>query len=147
MIRFFVPGTPAPKGSMKAVRGKDGKLRVRLVHDNPRTKSWVEQVAWAAKVAMLGAPPLRGPIELEARFYLPRPKSHYTADGELTKKAPAMPATKPDLDKLLRAINDALERIALSNDSRVVDVSASKRYASRETPPGVHIELWEARGV
>ncbi len=49
--------------------------------------------------------------------------------------------TKPDLDKLERAILDALTKSGvIKDDALVVDLVASKHYAD-ENRPGVLIEL------
>ena len=49
------------------------------------------------------------------------------------------PATKPDLDKLVRSVGDALKGLAYEEDSRIVDIDARKRFAiesaPRDTPP------------
>jgi Holliday junction resolvase RusA-like endonuclease len=49
----------------------------------------------------------------------------------------------PDLDKLLRAIGDALTIAGVfADDSRIIEINASKSFADQR-PPGVHIHLKE----
>lgn len=68
-------------------------------------------------------------------FVLPRPKS-------TPKRSPTPPATKrPDLDKLTRAVLDALTNVWLADDSQVVHIEASKRIAEIDETPGVHITV------
>jgi Holliday junction resolvase RusA-like endonuclease len=137
MISFTVPGVPAPQGSKTRTRW--GGIR----EDNPATRPWREAVTWEAVAAMtsgepdsqsrvLGVrPPLDGPLELNVTFVFPRPKSHYGTGrnaGTLKKTAPIWCATKPDVDKLVRAVADSMTGIVYRDDSQLVQVTAVKTY-------------------
>ncbi len=77
------------------------------------------------------------PIELMATFWVPRPKSRGV------KRYPH-PDRKPDLLNMLKPIEDAIEAAGvLCNDSRVCQMQLWKRYADKEHPIGVLVELWE----
>jgi Holliday junction resolvase RusA-like endonuclease len=60
-------------------------------------------------------------------FRLPRPKGHYGRRG-LRPSAPAYPNVMPDLDKLARAILDALTGIVWRDDAQVVRLDVEKIY-------------------
>jgi crossover junction endodeoxyribonuclease RusA len=62
---------------------------------------------------------------------MPRPKSLPKRVTHMTKK--------PDIDKLIRAVLDALKGVAWCDDSQVVSVYASKRYGQ----PGCKVEIFE----
>jgi Holliday junction resolvase RusA-like endonuclease len=47
---------------------------------------------------------------------------------------------KPDLDKLIRAVNDSIQGILVVDDSRVCRIVADKRYA-KLGEPGVIITI------
>ena len=65
---------------------------------------------------------------VHASFYLPRPKSHFTKRG-VRLSAPWWPVTKPDLDKLTRALLDALTDAGIwRDDSQAVELHAEKIY-------------------
>ena len=51
--------------------------------------------------------------------------------------------TKPDLDKLIRAVGDGLSVDAglLKDDSRISSIKAEKRYCERQEVPGALIVL------
>jgi len=117
-MNFFVQGDPIPQGSMRAmVRGK----RAVMFSANPRLHAWRELVSRVARVAMLGATPSDGPVAINLSFTMPRPK---------TAKANALPITRRgDLDKLIRAVLDALTGVVYVDDSQVIVISARKRYA------------------
>ena len=123
MIIFTVPGIAAPQGSKKAFRTKGG--RIALVESSPNVKPYRASVASAAYAA--GAKVLHGPIFITVVFQFVRPKSHYTAKGALRDAAPRH-VGKPDIDKLCRAVLDALTGIAYADDSQVVALDASKVY-------------------
>jgi Holliday junction resolvase RusA-like endonuclease len=101
--------------------------------DNPNTKPWRAAVASEAIDAMQGRPLLAGPLALEAVFYFPRPKSHYRSGahaGELKPNAPTHHTSKPDADKLLRAVGDAITGIVCRDDSLLARVTSEKRYGT-----------------
>jgi len=123
VIHFTVPGIAAPQGSKKAFCTKGG--RIALVESSPNVKPYRASVASAAYAA--GAKVLHGPIFITVVFQFVRPKSHYTAKGALRDAAPRH-VGKPDIDKLCRAVLDALTGIAYQDDSQVVALDASKVY-------------------
>nr|DAV40200.1 MAG TPA: Endodeoxyribonuclease RusA [Caudoviricetes sp.] len=123
---FFVPGEPITEGSTKAFTSGQ---RVVVTHDRGRElDAWRIKVAKAAEDAARKAgwePRHDGPVAVTAIFVLPRPKS--------VPKTRKWPHTKPDLDKLQRAVGDALAPYkrpgVLRDDSRIVEWRASKCYA------------------
>lgn len=128
MISFFVPGVPVPKGSARAyvIGGV-----ARITNANASTRPW--QNAITAEAALHGPPePLNGPCRVEVLFLMPRPKGHFGAKG-LRPSAPKTPDRKPDLDKLERALLDALTVAGFwRDDAQVCDINSRKRYAGKE---------------
>jgi crossover junction endodeoxyribonuclease RusA len=95
--------------------------------------------ALAAHNAMLaaGATPFAGAVAIDLCFVLPRPKS--------TPKRQTPPAIKrPDLDKVTRAVLDAITGVVLLDDAQVVDLRASKRLADIGETPGVAVTITQA---
>jgi len=126
-IRFEVRGLPAPEGNLRAGRGG---ARVRLYHQNSRSlNDWRQAVASAVQAH---APPAlwTGPVAVELEFSLPQPKSVPTHRGRGKKRAPvrSWPVSRPDLDKFVRAVLDALTLVVWVDDSQVVSIRASKEY-------------------
>jgi Holliday junction resolvase RusA-like endonuclease len=141
VFSFSVDGVPAPQGSKTIGKGKRGPF---VREDNPATMPWRQAIAFAAREAMddLGLPPLTDPVLLEISFRFPRPKSHYRTGkhaGELKPSAPAWCATQPDLDKLVRAVGDAITGIVVVSDAQIVEVEAVKVYGT----PGMHLVVGE----
>jgi crossover junction endodeoxyribonuclease RusA len=75
------------------------------------------------------------PVYVRLEFVLPRPVS--------TPKRRTPPAVKrPDVDKLARAVLDALTSAgALADDSQVVDLHPIKRLAELDETPGCRITV------
>ena len=121
---FFVPGEPITEGSTRAFTSGQ---RAVVTHDRgPELDQWRLKVAHAAQAAAQDAgwePRYDGPVAVTAAFFLPRPKS---------AKKRLVPHVKPDLDKLIRAVGDALAPYkqpgVLKDDSRIVTWRATKDY-------------------
>lgn len=124
-VSFAVYGLAQPAGSKTAGRSKDGRMFVR--DDAKRSRPWKTQVAQAAGEAVNGAGLLDGALELSVIFTVPRPKGHYGARG-LRPSAPEHPTKRPDITKLLRAVEDACTGIVWRDDAQIVHQHARKRY-------------------
>lgn len=139
MINFFVSGVPVPKGSAKAFMRKEAKFPVVIQDNADRQKPWASSIGYAAQQA--GAEMLSGPVSIVITFYMPRPKSHFgtgkNADN-LKPTAPIHHTSKPDLDKLVRCVKDALTGIAWKDDSQVCVGIVRKLY---DTQPGADIRF------
>jgi crossover junction endodeoxyribonuclease RusA len=135
-IVITVDGRPAPQGSKRLIGG-------RLVESSKAVRPWrdaVRSTAAAETRAIDGWEPLREPVRVRIEFFLPRPKSHYRANGELRPDAPRWVSSKPDLDKLARSVLDALtDAGVVADDSFVVVLSAHKEYANAS--PGAEITV------
>ena len=82
------------------------------------------------------------PVYVQLDFYLSRPKSHYGTGRNAQKikeSAPSWPG-RPDVDKLARAVLDALTGLVIADDSTVVELRAGKSYGRR---PGVAVLVEE----
>ena len=157
---FTVYGTAQQKGSTKAFAyplknratgqpliGKNGKpvYGAATTSDNPAIKGWQQLVAEGANRALAQQPDgTRGVLEegvrLTVAFYLPRPKKY--------QRRGVNPAhlTKPDLDKLVRGIKDALTKVLWTDDSQVVELVATKQYAAVDDAPHVDLRVEPTAG-
>jgi crossover junction endodeoxyribonuclease RusA len=127
----FVRGIPAPQGSKRAFVQKG---RAIVVDDNPKTlKDWRAAVASVLQNQWAG-PPIDGAVSVELYFSLLRPKS--------APKSRIWHTTRPDVDKLARALLDAMTGIVFRDDSQVTDLVVQKRYWQES---GVRVIVQEAR--
>ena len=126
-VTFEVLGVAQQKGSMRAFMPKGACYPV-VTHDNrkPEWKTWVHLIAEGAQQASNGVL-LDGPVTLDVAFFLPRPKS-------LPKRV-VWQTKHPDLDKLVRTVNDALIGVLFHDDAQVVEIRASKAYATGNAAP------------
>ena len=126
---FEVPGKPVPQGSMRSLG------RGRMVHTNQAVLlPWRAHVAAASSSVCPLSWDNTGPMQVRATFWIPRPKTHYRADGTVKDWAGFYPVTRPDLDKLIRALLDALTDARIwVDDSQAGHICADKNYG----PPGL----------
>lgn len=132
-LSFVAYGIPQPKGSVKAFLPK-GWTRPIVTSDNAKNKGWQQIVAEAASSALTPAfQMIEGAAALSVTFYLPRPKSIKN------KSVPHL--KKPDLDKLVRSVKDAMSKVVWRDDSVVVEIQARKRYARPGETPRAEINV------
>lgn len=132
MISFNIEGIPQPRGSKKALPNR-ATGRAIMVDSNPKSGPWMNAVAHQASLAMYGKPLFAGPVEVLVTFAFPRPKSHYRTGrnaAQLRSDAPEWHATKPDCDKLIRAIGDGMTGVVYRDDSQISSLKVEKRYTS-----------------
>jgi crossover junction endodeoxyribonuclease RusA len=122
-LTFDVVGRPAPQGSKKSIGNN------RFVETSKFLPAWRRNVRDAAEQAVTvnGWVQATGPVELEIMFYLDRPSSVSTV------KRP-YPVVPPDIDKLIRAVQDSLTGVVYDDDSQVIRVLAWKVYADTRVP-------------
>jgi crossover junction endodeoxyribonuclease RusA len=122
---FTIFGVAQPQGSTRAFMPR-GWTRPVITTDNAKVKPWRQELAQTAMVVMheSGAKlAARGvPISIALTFYFDKPKSE--------KKFAVHKVTKPDLDKLLRAVLDGLTGIAYEDDSQVCECLVAKIFGS-----------------
>jgi Holliday junction resolvase RusA-like endonuclease len=138
-----VEGTPQPQGSSRAFMHKG---RPVITSANPKLRPWRARLdtSFAARVG--DRSPMIGPVSVTMTFRMPRPKSHTGASGLTPSARGAAPDTRPDVDKLARAVNDALTTAGvLYDDSQITRIIAAKRYADPHEAPGVTIAVSQDR--
>ena len=129
MLTLTVYGVPRPKGSRKFFRHGGSTESSRHV------AGWMTLVASVASrvLAEQADPTIRTtPLTVSVAFYLPRPQR---------LKGDAAHTTRPDLDKLVRAVFDALTGVIWRDDAQVCRVLAAKQYAAAGAVPHVVIDV------
>lgn len=132
LIRFFVLGEPVTEGSTKYM-GKRGGRPIILHDKHSELAAWRQKVAQVAVLYARQAGwelPLDEPVAIRVAFTLAPPKRPRWSEA----------ATKLDLDKLQRAIGDALgaKGSVLREDSRICEWHAVKQYGDN---PGVQVTI------
>ena len=140
-FHLTVFGDAQPAGSKRGFKHPHTG-QVIVTDANPKSKTWKGQVAQAAGEHYRGEL-LDGPLLVAFTFYRPRPRSHYGTgrnSERIKDSSPAYPATRPDVLKLARGVEDALAGIVYSDDARIVTELLKKRWGS---PARVEIEIKE----
>jgi Holliday junction resolvase RusA-like endonuclease len=119
----------------------------KFVHNYTPAKApvnaWKSDVKAAAVAEIKRYPDFqiwRGPIELTATFYLPRPQSKFKkkdSDG------PIPHVTKPDIENLLKAGMDALTGVVFVDDKLICEIHCQKLYHEKNKGPRAEIALRE----
>lgn len=150
LLTFDVQGDPVPQGSKRVLPTARGP---RVVESGKGLLPWRQAVAAAAMVAAAdrstagGYSPeelplvAEGPVALALTFTLQRPRGHYGTGRNARKLKPSAPwyvPTRPDTDKLLRAVLDALTGVGYRDDAQVAWVRMAKVYGPRGQ---LHVEL------
>jgi Holliday junction resolvase RusA-like endonuclease len=128
-LRIVAHGTPASQGSKKGfIRGK----KVVLVEMDDELPAWRAVVKAAAKLAAgPNFQPIDEPVKVAGEIRIRKPR---------TTKFQDYPAGPKDLDKMQRAIGDALESAGiLTNDARIVHWDIRKVWATNT--PGLDITI------
>jgi Holliday junction resolvase RusA-like endonuclease len=139
-VEISVRGLPQPQGSARAfVAG--GRAIVATEGNRPSSPlgAWRTAIAAEARAAMGGQPAMDGPVSVSVDFSMRRPRSHYRADGGLKPTAPAWCSSKPDADKLLRSLLDAITGVVIGDDARVAVLHARKPYETPDRPTGCRV--------
>lgn len=168
-IEFKVPGEPQAKGSMRSFltgwpskKWSYVKRMARLTqlsnmilgwkHPDITTTStnknagpWQDRIREVAEAKMSPfLSPWAGSIEVFVVFYMNRPANHYVSN----KRGKALKEKfenddcnkKPDIDKLLRCLLDAMSGVVYFDDAQNTDVVLKKRWGKN---PGVWVRVRE----
>lgn len=146
ILHVTVPGIARPQGSKRHVGGG------RMIEASNYVAAWRAKVANHMIAAIIRDErqrgtrwPLTGPVHLQVAFYLPRPQNHYRAGkfaGMLRNVAPVEMQTGPDLDKLVRAIGDAMTAACVVvDDKQIHRINAVKAWAAPGDDPFTAITI------
>jgi len=128
---FTVWGTAAPQGSKRHL-GKGV-----MVESSTRLLPWRQDVRFAALEKRPPGWDMTTPMRIGLVFWFARPASHYGTKNGITylkANAPAHPvsARLGDIDKLSRAVLDALTGVAYLDDRQVIQLEATKAYIKEQ---------------
>lgn len=132
-VSFRIYGNPSPKGSWTRMPN-GATLPAGTTASRKRYNDWRHDVRAAALEAMGNENPTDLPVKLMVQFDL-----QYPATTIRKWQWGWWPHTKqPDVDKLLRAVMDALTGIVWLDDSQVTFAYLTKVYAWNGKP-GAHV--------
>jgi len=119
MIRFQIPMDPMAQPRVKARRL--GNIVQIYTPENAAVQAYKTAIAEAfTRAAPDLEKPYNGPVALGIVFTFKRPQSRLNE---------VVHTIKPDVDNLAKAVMDALNSVAWHDDSQVIRLSVSKRWA------------------
>lgn len=142
LAKTFIPGLPRPQGSMKAFKHKTTDKVIMTHSKGKELMQWRKLIALEVKS---GADPSllllsSGGYVVAMTFLFPRPQYHLASDGSVKERFTfALHRTKPDIDKLQRAVFDALTGIVWTDDSNVI--GCTELMKSYGASPGLIITI------
>lgn len=126
-IEFTIPGIPVAKGRPKfSTHGGFIKAYTPAKTRNAENfvrKCFMEQIK-DFKI------PNKGPIVLSISFYMPIPKSLSKKAKKILAEQNTHHIKKPDLDNLIKLVNDALNGVAWEDDGCIAYTQAAKYYSA-----------------
>lgn len=133
MISFFVPGPPQGKARARTVRGFYGESKTytpakTVIYEGLIRGCFREAARSPREPVFRKGVPVR--IRIEA-YYRP-PVRTTKKDYALIQAGKKFPTRKPDLDNVVKAVCDALNRIAYNDDSQVVEIISAKYFSQDE---------------
>ena len=133
-LSFFIPGPPRGKGRPKFSTA-GGFVRT---YTDDQTASYENLVALAAKRALGEADPISEACAVFIRAEFEVPKSASAKKRAAMLEGEIEPTKKPDLDNLLKAVLDGMNKVAFVDDVLVTAIRAVKVYGRT---PGVFVSV------
>ena len=122
-ITVIIGGPPTAKGRPRMTRRG-------FVYTPSATRKFEAHGRLAAQQAMNGRPPIAVPVRAEIVIDLPVPASWSAKRHGGALLGRIRPTTRPDADNYVKAALDAINAIAIADDSLVVDLVVTKKYAA-----------------
>lgn len=123
VVTFTIPGRPRTKNARKAfvVGGK-----ARVVESKRTRKNESDVRVLAAQHAP--DKPFSGPVCLKVVFCFVPPKSTPKWKREAMLEARHQHVKRPDIENMVKLVNDALQGVFYHDDSQVMELEAAKEY-------------------
>jgi Holliday junction resolvase RusA-like endonuclease len=122
-ISITVPVEAVPKGSVRAFIAPKQNRAIIVQDKHYQLRLYESILRDHLSQAMQSQSLFEGPVRVRIVFNRSRPKSR--------RKKAMYAATRPDIDKLARAVLDAMTGIVFIDDAQVAGLIAEKRYADR----------------
>ena len=135
-VEFVIPGPPQGKGRARSTRAG--------IHFTPsKTVLYENKVMTCFQEAADGWRPTEKPVSVEitARFQIPVSAPKKSRIAMMLQKI--LPAKKPDIDNIVKAVFDGLNSVAWLDDKQITDLSAKKRYTGENDMPSVIVRVTE----
>lgn len=120
-VTIVIPGDPQGKGRPR-FHGRSG------VYTPAKTADYEAMIRILARASMRGREALTGPLHVDLRAVMPIPKSWSQGLRSAAITGDIRPTSKPDIDNIIKAVSDGMNKIVYADDAAIASVSASKVY-------------------
>lgn len=139
MIYFEILGKPQGKARARTFyNSKLGKMQSITPENTVLYENLIKQCYLETKSEPFAD---KVPLEVDITAYFPIPKSTTKKTRELIELCQYYPTKKPDADNIAKVVCDALNGIAYTDDTQVVDLRVRKRFT--ESEPKVTVSIRE----
>ena len=123
-IMFTIYGHPVAKGRPRfSTRGK-----FPVAYTPEKTKTYETEVGMMAKAAMGASEVLEGALETFIYVTFPVPASYSKKRTEACLNNTEKHTKRPDLDNVIKAVIDGMDKIVFNNDSQITSIHSTKVY-------------------
>ena len=123
-IMFTVYGHPVAKGRPRfSTRGK-----FPVAYTPEKTKTYETEVGMMARAAMGASEVLEGALETFIYVTFPVPPSYSKKRTEACLNNTEKHTKRPDLDNVIKAVIDGMDKIVFNNDSQITSIHSTKVY-------------------
>lgn len=131
MIRFRLEGTAAPKERARhRIVTPKGRKPFISVYTPKETVEYEKRVAAVAGQAWGRPEPSMRPIELQVTVVVAIPDGWPKWKREAATRGEIAPTGVPDLDNIVKAIQDGMNKVVYRDDGQIVSTDAVKMYAT-----------------
>jgi Holliday junction resolvase RusA-like endonuclease len=116
-------------GGPAVAKGRARITRKGFAYTPAKTRKYEAHGRLAAQEAMDGRPPIAVPVRAEIIVDLPVPASWSARRQDAALRGEIRPTSRPDTDNYVKSAMDAINAIAVTDDSLIVELVAEKRYA------------------
>jgi len=123
-IMFTVYGHPVAKGRPRfSTRGK-----FPVAYTPEKTKTYETEVGMMAKAAIGASKALEGSLVAFIYVTFPVPPSYSKKRTEACLSDTEKHTKRPDLDNVIKAVIDGMDKIVFFNDSQITSIHSTKVY-------------------
>ena len=113
---------------LAVAKGRARFTRSGIAYTPAKTRKYEAHGRLAAQLAMGDRLPVNGPVHLTALVELPVPGSWSKRRRASAVVGDIRPTSRPDIDNFLKSAIDAINGIAVADDSLVVEVTVKKKF-------------------
>lgn len=123
-IEFVFPGKPVPKARPRVTRTGHAYTPKKTFDYEKYVRMWAEIYMKENCIE-----PIEEAVRLTVNAFLPIPKSWSISKKKNAEEGVLKPIGRPDLDNLVKSIQDALNGVAYKDDSQIVESICKKSYS------------------